>query len=144
MKYSNLSLTIIERPSDKFHGGYKYLISGYAGMGYVAFKTEKGFNQWLERSNVKLEHIEDKHYSDYGLLQLFRVIGTIEEKLFWSLSEIPVNAVKYKDFSNGSLVDCYCLKTETGSIVYRPNSNAKEVYKPLPLDEQIAYSRINR
>ncbi|WPQ59913.1 hypothetical protein [Paenibacillus polymyxa] len=144
MKYENFTISVVERPDSKQHEGYKYLIKASGSViGYNAFKTENGYNQWLERSNLKLVHTEDKPDTPYGLIQIFHAIGTIEEKLFWSLSEISADAVKYKDFSNGSLVDCYHMKTESGSIVFRPNSNAKEVYNPMPINEHIAYLKIN-
>ncbi|WP_145142216.1 hypothetical protein [Paenibacillus sp. Y412MC10] len=144
MKYQNFTISIVERPDAKHDGGYKYLIQPWGGgIGYVAFKTERGYKQWLERSNLKIEHLEDKHDINRGLIQIFSAIGTIEERLFWSVSEIPADAVKYKGLSNGSIVDCYYLKTESGSIVFRPNSNAKEVYKPLTLEEHISYQMIN-
>ena len=59
------------------------------------------------------------------------------------MEEIPEDAIKFKGLSNGSLVDCYYIHTEKGSDIYKPNSNAKDVYKPLPLKEHIEFQRIN-
>lgn len=60
---------------------------------------------------------------------------------FWKLSEIPDGAKKIKGLSNGNIVDCYIWNDGETLHVYRPNPNAKEVYKPLPIDEHIKYMR---
>ena len=143
MKSENFTITIVEHPDTRQHGGYKYLINAWgSAFNIAAFKTDTGYKHWLERSNLKVEHLEDKRDTKYGLIQIFHASGTIEEKLFQNLSEIPNGAVKYKGLSNGSLVDCYYLKTETGSIEFHPNPNAKEVYKPLSLEESIAHHAV--
>ena len=59
------------------------------------------------------------------------------------MEEIPENAVKYTDLSNGSLVDCYYTSKNDIYTLYRPNPNAKEVYKPMGLKQHIEYILIN-
>jgi hypothetical protein len=140
-KLENMRLVIVEKPNFMVHGDYSYLISDmYA---YTAFKTQKGYESWLKRSNVKTELIEEFESEEHGKTEIYKIHGAIEERSFYKLEEIPNGATKYKDLSNGRLVDCYYIHTENGCIVYRPNPNAKDVYKPLPLDEHIAYMRIN-
>ena len=63
------------------------------------------------------------------------------ENYFRSLEEIPENAKPIKALSNGGIVDCFFVNNGSEIIFYRPNPNAKEVYKPLSLTEGIEYTR---
>lgn len=136
--HENLEITAYDKPrNNTVQGGYKYLISNKS-----AFKTDKGFQDWLQRSNIKLQFIATR-YAKEGeenvKIHTYATEGIIEEKMFWKQEELPENAIQYKDLCNGSIVDCYYIHTENGSQIYKPNPNAKEVYKPLPIDEQIEF-----
>lgn len=63
---------------------------------------------------------------------------------FWKLKDVPKNAIKFKALSNGSIVDCYFKKDKRKKEIriYRPNPNAKEVYKPLTTDEHIGFQKL--
>lgn len=123
---------------------YKYLIRKDL-FGYTAFKTEKGFKRFLEIANIQLTEYT-KQYSvktdDFGIVTSHLIDTVIDEISFWSLNEIPENAKSFKGLSNGSYVDCYYIHTEDGAKIFRPNPNAKEVYKPLSLEEHLEYSSI--
>ena len=60
---------------------------------------------------------------------------------FWDLKELPKDAKLIKALSNGSIVDCYFTNDGKTIKFYRPNPNAKNVYKPLPLKEHIEYQK---
>jgi hypothetical protein len=60
---------------------------------------------------------------------------------FWSLDELPSGVVPFIGLSNGSLVTCYAANDGEKISLYRPNPNAKEVYKPMTTAEHIAYVR---
>lgn len=62
---------------------------------------------------------------------------------FWKLSDIPENAKPFKALSNGSIVNCFFLNNGETIHIYRPNPNAKEVYKPLALKERIKFVKNN-
>ena len=59
---------------------------------------------------------------------------------FWSLDEIPEGAKPIKALSNGSIVDCFFTNDGNEVVFYRPNPNAKDVYKPLALRDHIEYT----
>lgn len=145
--YENLTVYKYDKArNDSVQGGYKYLIQDYGFTPYAAYKTDKGFNDWLNRSNLKLEHIETNSLEIDGELMtvdIYKAYGKIVDSLFWDMEQIPENAIKFKGLSNGSLVDCYYIHTENGSEIYRPNPNAKEVYKPLPIDKHIEFQKVN-
>lgn len=146
-KYENLMVYKYDKAkNDSVQGGYKYLIKDYGFRPYTAYETDKGFNDWLERSNLKLEHIETNSIEADGemtTVDIYKAHGTITDRLFWDMKEVPENAKKFKGLSNGSLVDCYYIHTENGAEIYRPNPNAKEVYKPLSLEEHLEFQRVN-
>lgn len=56
-------------------------------------------------------------------------------------SEHMAIAKPIKALSNGSIVDCYYINNGKDVKFYRCNPNAKKFYKPLPLDEHIAYQK---
>lgn len=65
-----------------------------------------------------------------------------DDNLFWSLSELPEGAKPIEALSNGSIVTCYYYNDGKTITFYRPNPNAKEVYKSLNICDRIAHRRI--
>ena len=111
---------------------------------YTAFRTDKGLNDFIKRTGTDFVKQNEAMTADYGKVQRFVAENIeIQEKLFWKMEDIPENAVKYTDLSNGSLVDCYYTNESNVYTQYRPNPNAKEVYKPMGLKQHIEYISIN-
>ena len=111
---------------------------------YTAFRTDKGLNDFIKRTGVNFIKQNEVMTADHGKVQSFIAENIeIQEKLFWKMEDIPENAVKYTDLSNGSLVDCYYTNESNVYTQYRPNCNAKEVYKPMELKQHIEYISIN-
>lgn len=136
---NNLQVIVYERPQEEH--GYKYLIrKGF--YSYDAYKTDEGFEFFLNSRNLELVFKEEFENEEKGIVKIYDVIGSVDERLFWSMEEIPEEAEVFTGLSNGSLVECYYLHTGNGSVIYRPNPNAKEVYKPLPIDEHIAFQSV--
>lgn len=65
-----------------------------------------------------------------------------EEKYFWKLSELPAGVKPIKALCNGSIVTCYFLND--GKIIhwYRPNPNARNVYKPMTIQQHIKHCEV--
>ena len=63
----------------------------------------------------------------------------VQSVLFWKLEELPENAKPIWALSNGSVVECYYAHVDGKIRIYRPNPNAKDVYKPLSPMEQIGH-----
>ena len=122
---------------------YKHILTK-GGYPYTAFRTDKGLNDFIKRTGADFIKQNEVMTADHGKVQSFTAENIeIQEKLFWKMEEIPENAVKYTDLSNGSLVDCYYTNEHNIYTVYRPNCNAKEVYKPMELKQHIEYISIN-
>ena len=122
---------------------YKHILTKGA-YAYTAFRTDKGLNDFIKRTGISLTKHNEVMTADHGKVQWFAAENIeIQEKLFWKMEDIPENAVKYTVLSNGSLVDCYYTNENNIYTVYRPNCNAKEVYKPMELKQHLEYISIN-
>ena len=136
---SRIWLTTYEIPKNQ----YKHILTKgvYA---YTAFRTDKGLNDFIKRTGTDFIKQNEVITADHGKVQSFISENIeIQEKLFWKMEDIPENAVKYTDLSNGSLVDCYYTSENNVYTEYRPNCNAKEVYKPMELKQHVEYILIN-
>ena len=136
---TRLWLTTYEIPKNQ----YKHILTKDV-YNYTAFRTDKGLNEFMKRTGADFIKQNEVITADHGKVQWFVAENIeIQEKLFWKMEDIPENAVKYTDLSNGSLVDCYYTNENNIYTVYRPNCNAKEVYKPMELKQHIEYILIN-
>lgn len=141
MKKNDLSIMV----SEKSQGcEYHYIVTNKC-YSYDAFATIKGFKDFLKRYNLKLKFEHEKtEWAREGIKHYSCISeGELHEEVFWAVSEIPEGAIKYKNVSNGSYVDCYYYNKGNDSYNYRPNPNAKEVYKPMTVKEHREYILIN-
>ena len=141
MKKNELKISVTENTKGC---GYHYIIKN-GWQSYTAFATRNGFKNFLKRNNLKLKLELKNDNFEGGWLKYYSCVsdGDLHEESFWNLSEIPEGAIKYKNLSNGSYVDCYYYNKGNDSYNYRPNPNAKEVYIPMTVEEHIEYSKIN-
>ena len=136
---SRLYLRTYEIPKNQ----YKHILTKDV-YSYTAFRTDKGLSDFVKRTGADFIKHNEVMTADHGKVQSFTAENIeIQEKLFWKMEDIPENAAKYTDLSNGSLVDCYYTNENNIHTVYRPNCNAKEVYKPMELKQHIEYILIN-
>ena len=128
-KMKNLTVISFKEPQEKLHG-YKHVIRSM-GMPYTAYKTDKGFEKWKERTNLILTELSRFTTDDGHENIMYRVTGDLIEVSFWSMDDVPKEAKSYLGLSNGCYVTCFYIHTDNGCELYKPNPNAKEVYKPL-------------
>ena len=122
---------------------YKHILTKGA-YSYTAFRTDKGLNDFIKRTGADFIKHNEVMTADHGKVQCFVAENIeIQEKSFWKMEDIPEDAVKYTDLSNGSLVDCYYTSESNVYAQYSPNCNAKDVYKPMELKQHIEYILIN-
>lgn len=139
---NNISVGVTE---DEIGCGYHFVVT-HEGLSWTAFRTANGFKEFIKRNNLKFKFIQGGNNHKMGGWYKYYVCiseGEIIENSFWNLDDIPQNAIKYKNLSNGSLVDCYYWNINNNTYDYRPNPNAKEVYKPLKIEEHIKYMSVN-
>lgn len=119
----------------KSQGGYTYIITKSA-TSWKAFKTAKGFKYFLDSIGLKIDaqHTELRDYRQYGQGRCITMIckeKNINEHYFYHAADVPKEAKAYIGIVNAEYVQCYALDTGDSVEIYRPNPNAKEVYKPL-------------
>lgn len=117
--------------------GYKFIVT-HDCTSYRAYRTAKGLKYFLETFGLKIDPKRTELH-DYRKEGNGRVITMVcKEKIvvdgfhgFWDISEVPKEAEPYYDLANGNYVKCYILDEGHKVTTYKPNPNAKEVYKPL-------------
>ena len=119
-------------------------------MGNINNKEE--LKDFLDFFNIELiEVFQEVEYETTGKITFYNLSKNIINYRyggFWSIEElrkITNNAElkKVKGLSNGSVVDCYAEIKEDEVIIYRPNPNAKEVYKEMLLEDELNFRRNN-
>ena len=135
-------ITIVEKTSKRFrshviiYNGFYHFAEMHTIEQLEKFSNMLGFTYTLEEVSQSEEHGKYRRYS---------ISRTIDDRCgggFWKLSDIPDDAKPFKALSNGSIVDCYFLNDGETIHIYRPNPNAKEVYKPLSLKDHINFVKI--
>ncbi len=108
-----------------------------------SFRTAVSFRRFVRRFSLTLRE-SDSFTTPSGVpVKGYRVKETVEDHLFWERREIPEGARRFRALSNGSIVWCWWKRTGNRIDIWRPNPNARKVYRPLDLDRHIAFSRRN-
>lgn len=111
----------------------------YLGFHFASFKNINQAKKFFDIFGAKFSPFyADEFYESWESEKIFK-----DEGYFWKKEELPKGVKKIKALSNGSIVDCYYKKTDKAVLFYRPNPNAKNVYKPLSIDEHIKYQKEN-
>ena len=136
-------ISILNGIDSKYH---RSPIIIHCGMWYIAeFKTIEqldffakllGFTYKLIKESKWLN--TEMEYREYSISH--NING--EHNYFWKLSDLPTNVKPIKALSNGSIVTCYFVNDGETITIYRPNPNAKEVYKPLSFEEHLAHNKV--
>lgn len=117
----------------------------YFGFNFATFKTFKQLKAFIARFGGVLK-ITDKHIKNDGKL-LYTLDSGLKfvdaKRYFGDKKEVPESAKPIKALSNGSIVKCYYTIDNDVVTFYRPNPNAKNVYKPLSIKEHIAFQDEN-
>ena len=145
---NEMYITTLEEADPERHRSPIIIHNGWQWY-FAEFNNWEQLKRFLDFAGLEIELEEEKQWffnPKCGKWRKYSVNRKLDDSHgggFWSLSEIPENAKKIKGHSNGSIVDCYILNDGETLHIYRPNPNAKEVYKPLPLNEHIKYIREN-
>lgn len=88
----------------------------------------------------EFELVEEKPWTTGGTYRKYSMNHKIDSNGgFWKREDVPAEAKPIKALSNGSIVTCYFTNDGETIRIYRPNPNAKEVYKPLSTELHIAH-----
>lgn len=120
--------------------GYKVVIwrVDYTNFHMAEFNTIEQFARFCKKFGVLLK---PRYESDS--VEVFETNKTIidSKKSFWKLSDLPKNAKPIYALSNGSIVRCFYTNTKRSVRIYRPNPNAKAIYKPFSTKRHIAHHK---
>ena len=106
---------------------------------FASFRTLEQAEKFFKKFKIKLE-LQGNYF---GGLSIFKCNKIFDDRYFWKLEDLPQNAKKIKALSNGSIVDCYYTTNRKEVIFWRPNPNAKDIYKPLSLEKHIEHEKIH-
>ncbi|PGF04968.1 hypothetical protein [Bacillus toyonensis] len=136
----NIYVTEVDKPDPRFLRS-KFVVH-YMGTTFQMneFNTRTQLDSWFKLMGITLVHID----TNSSGVTTYRIDQVIQEILFWNLVELPQGVKRHKGVSNGDIVDCYVFVQQGVTTVFRPNPNAKEVYKPLTIDERIAFKNDNK
>ena len=126
------------------YDGYHHPYIFHSGMWHFGrFSSMEYLQEFLDFARLTMELTEEKN-TNAGKWKIWKVnVQDIQEHGFWNTDTIPEEA-RCKSFlglSNGATVRCYLYNDGNVLHVYRPNPNAKNVYTPLSLEEEIAHRR---
>ncbi len=129
MKREFKNLTAIEYSNPKLMNdyGYKYCI-GYLGCGICqAYRTDSGFEKFLQVYNIEIDYVEVQesitHPGETVKIYHFKPFEIIESG-FWNIEDVK-DMNSYIGLCNCSYVVCYYKHFENGCIIMKPNPNAK-------------------
>ena len=143
----NNYITYAEQVDDKYHRSYWIIHNNSISSNIKAeFNNKEQLDMFAKTLGFSYELQDEQDTIWGGKYQRYTMDKNIVEPLgyggFWKLEDLPNGVKPIKALSNGSIVTCYYLTTKDNIEFYRPNPNAKEVYKPLDINEHIAHQRI--
>lgn len=119
-------------PLISVHDGYAV---GDSLMRY--FYSREKLQKWCDALGIKLTKVKDKSTFLYKRQEVYKSSQVIRERTYYSLDEIPSNAIKHKMFVGKTkyslvgdrLVDCYAVLNEDGVTIYRPSRQVNEIFQ---------------
>ena len=134
-------ITVVDKLSEQSRHHRRHRIAIHKGLWHFASMDAMSQLTALSKTlGFTFDLIEDKQIAGGARLQVYSMSHIlIEGGYFWNVEELPEGAKPIKALSNGSLTDCYF--TNDGKIItmFRPNPNAKNVYKPLSMQDHIGH-----
>lgn len=128
---------------------YKIAVKMYNNTMFniASFNNIEQFELYQKTLDFKIELLEVVNEGTEKEVQIYKTDYKIVDYFtggFWKLEEVPAKAKPFKALSNGAIVTCYHYKNSKNKTItiYRPNPNAKEIYKTLGINEHIAHTKI--
>ena len=107
----------------------------------ASFRTLSSFHRYCNRFGL---HLVRKHtIFDTSRAAHFYLKETIENQYFYKKDELPAGVRRFKAICNGNIVWCYWKREGDVILIFRPNPNAKKIYKPCSLEKLIAFQNRN-
>ena len=136
-------ITMVDRPAEPWHRSpiiirdldHNFIIAEFETIEQLDFYANAlGFTYTLK---------EEKEVEPCGRWKTYLTSHQIVKTgYFWKLSDLPADVKPIKALCNGSIVTCYFTNDGDRISIYRPNPNAKDVYRPMDLQDHLAHRRI--
>ena len=150
MQYERMTVTYLEHPElsetyNRYDGYHNPVILHRGWQWHLGrFPSLEKLIAFLDYANVTLGEVTDERETAAGLFKSWNINTTVNDhNSFRNTDDLPKGAKPFTGLSNGSLVTCYLYNDGETLHIYRPNPNCPEVYKPLSIEEHIAYCREN-
>lgn len=126
------------------HDGWEWYIGN--------IHNQQELKKVLEFLEIELTDIDHEvNHKTTGKIVFYNLSKNINSPCdggFWNMDQLQEMSKgqrlkKFKGLSNGSITDCYIGIGENIIDIYRPNPNAKEVYKTMEHNEELNYRRNN-
>ena len=118
----------------KSPGGYRFIVQKDHSA-WKGFKTVAGLKYFMNGYGLRIDpsqtEINDLRSKGNGRnVACMCFPKRVDSVSFWDKKEVPADAKKHIAIVNAEFVDCYIVDNGQEAIVYKPNPNAKKVYKP--------------
>lgn len=141
-------VSFIEHTDSEFHRYHWILHKGRSsGFHIASFDRQDQLDLFAQTLGFSYELVEERTWRGTNTkYKEFSVSKNIVEPLsyggFWTIEELPEGVKPIKALSNGSIVTCYFRTLKDKIEFFRPNPNAKDVYKPLEIEQHIVHKKI--
>lgn len=144
-------LSVSEKTDDRMHRS-NYILHDDWKWYHADTNSKEQMDDLLNFFECEILDVAEEHeFPSTGKITFYNLSKDIinhSDGGFWSIDQMNerAGARRIKSFiglSNGSLVTCYAAFDDVKNTVeiLRPNPNAKEVYRALPLSEHITYAK---
>lgn len=137
-------ITSVDKVDQEWHRS-KFIIHGESGYYFAEFDTEDQLAFFAETLGFSYQLTSEERSARFGTYRKYMMSHKINDPCyggFWKREDVPAEAKPFKALSNGSIVTCYFTNDGETINIFRPNPNAKEVYKPLETPAHIAHRKI--
>lgn len=145
MDYSKNYISVVQKTDAQYHRSY-VIIHQAGGMFHQAeFDGMEKLQFYADMLGFTFTLVDEEKSERYGTYQQYKMSHDIIDPCdggFWKYEDLPAGVKPFKALSNGSIVTCYFLNDGKTIRIYRPNPNAKEIYKPLPIDQHINHVKV--
>jgi hypothetical protein len=136
-------ISTLDKIDEQYHRSHVILHKDYQWH-FGDFDNMEQLQFLADTLGFEFELVEEKAWPAGGTYRKYAMNRKIDSPCsggFWKREDVPAEAKPIKALSNGSIVTCYFTNDGETIRFYRPNPNAKGVYKPLELSEHIAHCK---
>lgn len=135
-------VTFAERTSSH-HRSHIIINRADANFYLAEFDNVEQFDFFLETLGVTYEPATWWESPTLGIVREYLLSHVLRDGgYFKGRDELPVGSKPIKALSNGYLVTCYFFNDGRNVTLFRPNPNARNVYHPMTLEQQINHRAV--